>query len=114
MAARTTKKAASAAPATDFDFGTLTPVESEAPKITRQRKANPFVQHLQASRDGGNKALAVTVPTEAHAKQARGMLDRAAEQLGCGVSKQISAQSDGTWRVVFQARDRRKYSPRQK
>ena len=114
MANRQATKTAAAKPAsTDFDFGSLTPVEAEAPKIVRARKANPFVQHLTASKDNGT-ALAVTVPTEDAAKQAKGMLDRAAEQIGCGVSKQISGSDADGWTVTFQARERRAYSPRKK
>lgn len=111
-----------------FDFGSLTVEETALPQRDsgRQRKVqnNPFVTHVQTSWDK-QTGMSVTVP-KSQAKDAEYLIRQAAKDVGLGV-RIVRANSDGSKmspeafekagntkqiRLMFQAQEKRKYSPR--
>lgn len=103
-----------ALPALDFD--SLTVEDAEVPAITRQRdeKPNPFADSLKATHDarkaGNEKAgKAVTVPT-ARAGEVKYLIRQAAKKLEIGARIVETDNGDGTTRLVFAGKDKRKVS----
>lgn len=93
-----------------IDYGTLAPVS--VPKAAVQKDAAalvPFKAWLKDSKEKGD-AKRIPVPSEAAAKQAESYLRKAAGQESLGVSVSWSKQKDGSYIVVFAARDRRQYN----
>lgn len=120
MAAKTRKTATATAtapePAKEFDFSSVEVTDvAEMPKGTRKRdgKPNPFLAQMTASKENDWAPKQITIPEDA-VKSAKGFIRRAADDLGCGARIVERNNEDGTVTVFFSAKQRRKYTPRQR
>jgi hypothetical protein len=97
-----------------IDYTKLTVSDSTQP-ITQSRKSvldsTPFVAWMQDSR-ANNAVKEVTVPQSA-AKQTQHLVRAAASRIGCGV-RMSTTEANGKVTVRFQAKDKRKYTPKPK
>lgn len=111
-AGRKSAEEKAALPALDFDA--LTVEDAEVPAITRTRddKPNPFADALlatyEARKNGNEKAgKAVTVPT-ARAGEVKYLIRQAAKKNDIGARIVESDNGDGTTRIVFAGKEKRK------
>lgn len=71
-------------------------------RAERKREDNPTTEAVRQSAEEG-RPLAFDLPSEEEAKKVMGLLQRAAQDLGLGLSKSVTEHSPGVWTVDFEA-----------